>query len=63
MSELGTIALYNLIKDSTDLFKIFHTSDHGWQSKYLFSVDREVKKMCADKDRIILDHEVYNPRG
>ena len=27
LSDLGTLAVYNLIKDQTDIFKIYHTQE------------------------------------
>ena len=50
-------------EEITDIFRLFLTEDQGWQSKFLFSLNRRVFKMAVDKDRFILDHEVYNMYG
>jgi hypothetical protein len=60
LSDTGYMGVLKKESSSTDIFKIYFTANHGWQSRYIFSVPKEIKKMTVDKDRFILDYEVYN---
>jgi hypothetical protein len=66
LTDSGYFAVSKKFDDGqeiTDIFRLYLTEDQGWQSKFLFSLNRRVFKMAVDKDRFILDHEVYDMFG
>ena len=40
MTDTGIIAVGNTKEERTDIFKIFYTCDRGWQSRFLFPINR-----------------------
>jgi hypothetical protein len=63
VSETGIMALHKHGSEQTDIFHIFLTQGRGWESKFLFRIDRVINRMEIDGERVILDHQIYTMKG
>ena len=51
---------YDLLLDiSLTFFQFFLRPGRGWESKFLFRIDRAINRMEIVCERVILDHQIY----
>ena len=62
LTETGIMGLHRHGSEMTDIFRLILTS-RGWDSKYLFRIDRVINRLELDADRLIVDHQIYSMKG